>query len=354
MFKKYFLVLCLLYFHFTNNLEVNDIEDSKSCFYAVIGITGSGKSEFLNAITGTKSLKTSCDANSITQEFKVAASNYNNKILLGIDTPGLSDSTNNDEKKKKLKEILSSFPRIQKIIIVKKFNDVRIDEALQDAIKVFMESFPLKNFWEYVIIVNTWADTESRSFKDFMKKLYQSFRDKINSCENLKKYMKKKKIEFPKEIKEYFIDAVYYNEIKGMNETLNAIKTDIINSEKMFYKIEKSDIITKTEESKENKGFFIITKFYKITFTDFNGTKIETERIFSIQEESPSEANLIETKRIEKFIKYDDIRWFDVLSLSATWWIRDTKIYRVYIQKIYKIGDKIIKGDEIYETTIWK
>ena len=96
-------------------------------------------------------------------------------------------------KKKKLKEILSSFPRIQKIIIVKKFSDVRIDEALQDAIKVFMESFPLKNFWDHVIIVNTWADTESRSFKDFMKKLYQSFRDKINSCENLKKYMKKKK-----------------------------------------------------------------------------------------------------------------------------------------------------------------
>ena len=100
MFKRYnFIILSLLYIHFTQNLEVNDIEESKSCFYAVIGITGSGKSEFLNAITGTKSLKTSCDANSITQEFKVAASNYNNKILLGIDTPGLSDSTNNDEKK---------------------------------------------------------------------------------------------------------------------------------------------------------------------------------------------------------------------------------------------------------------
>ena len=249
---------------------------------------------------------------------------------------------------------MTVYPRIQKIIIVKKYNDVRIDEALQKAIMVFMESFPITNFWEYVIVVISWADSRSEIFKDFMENDFQSFRNKINKCENLLQYMKEKKIEFPNEIKEYFIESRYYKKFIEMNETLNAIKLDILNSEKMFFKIEKSDIITKTEESKENKGFFIITKFYKITFTDFNGTKIETERIFSIHEESPSEANLIETKKIEKFIKYDDIRWYDVLSLSATWWIRDTKIYRVYIQKIYKIGDKIIKGDEIYETTIWK
>ena len=194
MFKRYhFILLFLLYFHFTLNLEVNDIEESISCFYAVIGLTGCGKSEFLNAITGKKSFKTSCDRNSITQEFKVAISNYDNKILLGIDTPWLSDSKNNDEKIKKLKEILTVYPRIQKIIIVKKYNDVRIDEALQKAIMVFMESFPITNFWEYVIVVNSWADSRSEIFKDFMENDFQSFRNKINNCENLKNIWKKKK-----------------------------------------------------------------------------------------------------------------------------------------------------------------
>ncbi len=77
-----------------------------------------------------------------------------------------------------------------------------------------MESFPLKNFWDHVIIVNTWADTESRSFKDFMKKLYQSFRDKINSCENLKKYMKKKKQNFPKKLKNILLKLFIIMKLK--------------------------------------------------------------------------------------------------------------------------------------------
>lgn len=105
---------------------------------------------------------------------------------------------------------MTVYPRIQKIIIVKKYNDVRIDEALQKAIMVFMESFPISNFWEHVIVVNTWADTGSVIFKDCMENDFQSFWNKINKCENLLQYMKEKKIEFPNEIKEYFIESRYY------------------------------------------------------------------------------------------------------------------------------------------------
>lgn len=249
---------------------------------------------------------------------------------------------------------MTVYPRIQKIIIVKKYNDVRIDEALQKAIMVFMESFPISNFWEHVIVVNTWADTGSVIFKDFMENDFQSFRNKINKCENLLQYMKEKKIEFPNEIKEYFIESRYYKKYKEMDETLNAIKLDILNSEKMFFKIEKSDIIIKTEESKENKGFFILTKYYNIIFTDFNGKKIEKKSVFSVHEESPSDANFIETKVIEEFVRLDDIRWYDIISLGITYLIRETEIYRQYTQNMYKIVEKIIKGDKIYKTTIWK
>ena len=143
--------------------------------------------------------------------------------------------------------------------------------------------------------------------------------------------MKEKKIEFPNEIKEYFIESRYYKKFIEMNETLNAIKLDILNSEKMFYKIEKSDNFTITEESKENKGFFIVTKYYNIIFTDFNGKKIEKKKVVSVHEESPSNANFIETKVIEEFVRYDDIRQYDIISLGISYWIRDTKIYRLYI-----------------------
>ena len=96
--------------------------------------------------------------------------------------------------------------------------------------------------------------------------------------------MKEKKIEFPNEIKEYFIESRYYKKFIEMNETLNAIKLDILNSEKMFYKIEKSDNFTITEESKENKGFFIVTKYYNKFLRTLMVKKIEKKSEFSVHE----------------------------------------------------------------------
>jgi len=345
--KVIFLLICV-----SLNLA-NEIEGSREIFYVILGMTGTGKSEFINAITKTKNMIASHGGKSQTKDFKIGPFNYKDRILMGIDTPGLNDSNNNDEILEKLKKILTTFPRIQKIIIVKKYNDIRIDKSLQEAIKFFMEIFPLRNFWDYVIVVNTWADPNYRQFKNFMKEKYQSFSDKVNECNNLTDYMKIQKIQSPIEIKEFFVECDGYNEITGMNETFDEIRENIYNSSKMFKKIEKSAIMKRTKESDKNKGFYIITHYYNITFYDFNGNILKLEEITKIEEQAPCNSNFKETKTIVKK-SIDDVRWYDFLSLGISWVMRNTVKYTYYKQNIYEIGDTIITGDLIYNRTEYK
>ena len=79
-----------------------------------------------------------------------------------------------------------------------------MSQSLQDAIKVFIESFPLKNFWEHAIIVNTWENLNDESFQDYYTNERQYFLDKINRSHNLKDYMITKNIDIPKKIKRIF------------------------------------------------------------------------------------------------------------------------------------------------------
>ena len=65
---------------------------------------------------------------------------FNNGSLVAIDTPGLDDSLYNYEKIQNLKTLIIDYPTIKCILIVKKYNNFRMSQSLQDAIKVFIES----------------------------------------------------------------------------------------------------------------------------------------------------------------------------------------------------------------------
>ena len=103
-----------------------------------------------------------------------------------------------------------------------------MSQSLQDAIKVFIESFPLKNFWEHVIIVNTWANPNDESFQDYYMNERQYFLDKINRCHNLKDYMITKNIDIPKKIKEYFVDTKQYQKNEEIKDIFTQIQKDIL------------------------------------------------------------------------------------------------------------------------------
>ena len=144
----------------TNEIEMKYTNDS---YFTAIGITGEGKSSFLNILSGKNKFSISSKGNSETQTVQHVSFSFNGTSFVAIDTPGLDDSVDNSKKIKDLKRLISVYPTLKCLLIVKKYNNFRLSLSIQESIKVFMEAFPKKNFWDHVIVINTF------SFKGFLK-----------------------------------------------------------------------------------------------------------------------------------------------------------------------------------------
>lgn len=182
--------------------RIPSLEDS---YFAVLGLTGAGKSLFLNAISDSNQCEVGSIGKSCTQKNKLITFIYKNHRFNALDTAGLDDSNDNESKIKNLKDILKEQPMIKALIILKKYNDLRLPGSMQDALISFMEAFPLKKFWEHVIIVNTWANPFDETFKDYIDEPHEQFLEKILQCEKLINIMKDKNIDLPHNLKEYYV-----------------------------------------------------------------------------------------------------------------------------------------------------
>jgi len=168
---------------------------------------------------------------------------------------------------------LIKYPKIKKLLLVKRYSDFRLPQRTQNALKRLMEAFPIKDFWEHVIVVNTFANQHDETFTDYMEGMHEKYVDKILECENLTEFMKSKGIDIPQDIKEYYVDSIKYKKYPEISDTLNKIKEDILLSKPMFKNVEKSPILISAKESEKNKGFYIIKKYIDIIYTDFNEKK---------------------------------------------------------------------------------
>lgn len=247
--------------------------------------------------------QTSSKGNSETQQIQSVEFVFNGTSFVGIDTPGLDDSSRNLEKIQQLKTLIYENPTIKCLIIVKKYNTFRLSQSLQEAIKVFMDSFPLENFWDHVIIINTWANPNEENFKDYYENDRQFFVDKINKCSNLKDYMIKKGIKlFLIILQNILLIASNIKKKEKMKEIFTNIKNDISSNELMFKKVERSQILKSVEKSPNNNNKYIVKSYRIIKCTDFNDqTKNITENIDE-KEVGLSEANKIKTE-IKKIYK---------------------------------------------------
>lgn len=237
--------------------------------------------------------------------------------------------------------MISENKTIKKIIIVKKYNDLRLTKSLQDSLIVFMESFPLHNFWEHVLIINTWANPNDENFINFMEENPQKFNDKILNCQYLLDYMKEKDIKLPSEIKEYFIDSYIYIKKNKLKKEFEQIKNDILNSKIMFKKVETSDILEETIES-ETKMIYIVKKYRQINCTDFDGRVTTIIQKIGENEVSPNDTNKFKTEKKSQFVGKDCFRFYDYCTLFITYLIRKTDKYNVQDEDFHKIGNKEI------------
>ena len=313
----------------------------ENCF-VVLGLSGVGKSLFINAISGTDCCMVGSSYKSCNQVVALVNFVYNNHKMTAIDTPGLDDSKEN-------LEVLKNFLKyIKKIIIVKKYNDIRLNSNL---ISALFKIFPFRNLWEHVIIVNTFANPHDENFNDYMKETHEYFVDKIKNCENLKKIMSEKNIKIPTKLKEYFVCSKSIKKNKEIGQEFNMIKEEIINSMPMFKKVNVSSILEKSRKSEKNKGFYIITKYRIITCIDFDNRETKTENILEQKEVTPQDCKLIRTEEELVYDENDEVRWYDIATIGIARAIRNTKKYKVYKVHIYQVGDQEIKGPRIYLRT---
>ncbi len=122
----------------------------------------------------------------------------------------------------------------------------------------------------------------------------------------------------------------------------------------MLKKIEISEPTFETERNWKEEDLYIVTKYRIISCTDFNDKTKEIKEILSVREEKISDANKIKSLTEEKYLETDCIRWYDIATLSLTWWFRTKYKYEVKEKDVHKIGNKEIDKQKGLPYEIWK
>jgi len=203
-------------------------------YFVVLGLTGSGKSTFINALSNKSCCKVSNSGESETKKNQGVQFNRNNHTFIVVDTPGLGDSEDNNVVINQLKTLLSKWPFLKKIIIIKSYTEIRLAKYLQEALMVMMDAFPLQNFWDHVIVVNNRCVPTDEIYKEFLEENPPSFLDILKKYSNLIKYMKSNNIDIPNEIKEFYIDSKKKDKYEQIKKEFDNIAENIKNSNMMF------------------------------------------------------------------------------------------------------------------------
>ena len=301
------------------------VKNKKICI--VFGKTGVGKSSFINYITNTSDrLAVSDEGQACTEDFDLRECKSNPNIVL-IDTPGLLDMKGDNNNESKIQHALSEY-KISYIIILLKFQDVRVDKPLIDMLQSYMEFLPMKDFWKHVIIVYTNAKKKDEDFEEDKSKVEGKIIQILNKDDfrPFKEFMKKNGIDLPNKLKEFYCDNRNKPE---RDQTYNrdeykSILSLIENSQPMIAKIDYRDC----ENITDNKnGFKYWTKTRNTIYTTCSGQKIN--KSFILQKEELSKFEVVKTKE-----------WKESQYVDKKCGRRSKRtFYHYFRQKLYKIGE---------------
>ena len=139
------------------------MENDEEYISIVLGPIGVGKSSFINSITKSKNCKI-FDGKIGTKKYNITRTVYNKSDYYFIDTPGFCEDFENEFFSKELKKAITEYPNIRCLIILIRFEQIRLPSYLINGIKKIKEFFPIKDFLEHVIVIRTYAYKDSHRF----------------------------------------------------------------------------------------------------------------------------------------------------------------------------------------------
>ena len=288
-----------------NNKDLSDEEilKCKENGFILIGKTGVGKTSLLNVIFGEEKGKVG-----YTSKSETSSSNYYcSKEKIGseyiyfciIDTPGLYDTQGRDIDKTQKQEIMKLISEqniiIKGLLFLSNFQNERFDASEQNSLIEYNAIFPLKEFWERIILIFThyYGDPDGDSKEEIRE------RSSVYLTEICHKIMNKIKevsnpIDFLK-LKRKYINI--YSKAKNEKQINNnvLIKNEIIQEISQFIKLKpmfsKLQIIQfEKYEIQKNDKYLYDCDFY--IYLDSNEKVVHKE--FNIKKKYPK------TKEIEK------------------------------------------------------
>ena len=290
---------------FKENFSEAELEEAKKNGFILTGKTGAGKSTFINVLLGKETAKVERSLSKVTRDPQVYYHRLKNgKCISLLDTPGLSDTDINEEDidKKHLKKIEETISKekihIKGMLFLVNFQEERFDGSEQEALLNYNKIFPLKKFWEHLVVIFThwFPDPNGDSLEEMIEsrnesngKLFENLMKKVKDVSNVIDY---KNLKF-----KYFNSycPVKKDKQKEINEK-NRVETekildDLIKEEPLFCQIEIVEV--KNEIIKE-KGKTYSVDYELVCYFDFNHAPLKTDRNVLRREE------LIENKESNK------------------------------------------------------
>ena len=197
-------------------LKVKPINLTTKISFLILGATGDGKSQLGNFILNNpEAFKVSDDINSETKETIGKYGINGAENLFVIDTPGLQDT---EEKDKQILEQMANYVKnhgsLHAIIIVLNFTVDRLSGYIQDMLKVFINMFPIPNFWEHTCFVFThyYAEMIEKNEPKKQNKIEKLSELIINMIQNFKDIKNDVQIPDKSNLRFYFVDTDMENE----------------------------------------------------------------------------------------------------------------------------------------------
>lgn len=292
----------------------------------VLGQKGVGKSSLINGIKESYVPDYDETKSRTKVLFEVKELIKGNDHYQFIDTPGLLAASKgyDDKYRDEIKKAASEFPQLKCILLLFNLQNRMFDASTIQMVQNYINMFPVRYFWQHVIIVYTRAKRydddcveEIESRRGIFEK---SIREK-KEFEELRQFMNDKNIAYPNKLPEFFVDSKKNlknidNDTKKEYENLLITIKGFPNMFKEIKKVDRDVLVGETSSSIPH-----VKTYRKIIFKPNYGNIIELNE-FLLKESDKTNLYLYE-KEVYKEEFYKKER------------CRNVKFYKVYETKIY-------------------